>query len=240
MTRQSTPLWVFPLRGEPRNLLVVSALVSVSQYPGRSRIASRKAAATRHGTHCPSLARRADRFGTGRRSPAAAWHIWAYSNPWSRRGFTSICWLEPARAMTDVIYASGMDPEYSTQCFKSDLLRSWYFPRLPASGYWYLLHKYRRHKFDPMLRNYLHDLRMEQLVVPMSTISVDLVDGIPLVATPAMQHTISWRASISAPGVARAPSPCLKTPRARFSCHIAPPSPLAQRILSRVFNARPD
>ena len=85
-----------------------------------------------------------------------------------------------AGAMTGTIYTSGMDPEYSIQCFKNDLMPSWFFRQLPAGGYWYLLHKYRRNKFDPMLRRHLDDLRMEQLVIPMITITVDLVDGVPL------------------------------------------------------------
>ncbi|WP_406696163.1 patatin-like phospholipase family protein [Singulisphaera sp. Ch08] len=85
-----------------------------------------------------------------------------------------------AGAMTGTIYASGMDPEYTAQCFKRDLLPPWFFRQLPAGGYWYLLHKYRRHKFDPMLRKHLDNLHMEQLVIPMITISVDLVDGVPL------------------------------------------------------------
>jgi predicted acylesterase/phospholipase RssA/CRP-like cAMP-binding protein len=84
-------------------------------------------------------------------------------------------------AMVGVIYASGRDSEYATQCFKSDLLPPWFFRRLPGSGYWYLLYKYRRHQFDPMLRKYLNNLRMEQLVIPVTTIAVDLVDGVPLV-----------------------------------------------------------
>jgi predicted acylesterase/phospholipase RssA len=46
---------------------------------------------------------------------------------------------------------------------------------------WYLLYKYRRRKIEPMLRKYLDNLRMEQLVIPVTTIAVDLVDGIPLV-----------------------------------------------------------
>ncbi len=86
-----------------------------------------------------------------------------------------------AGAMTGTIYASGMDPKYSTQCFKNDLLPSWFFRQLPGGGYWYLLYKYRRHLFEPMLRKYLENLRMEQLVIPMITIAVDLVDGVPLV-----------------------------------------------------------
>ena len=82
--------------------------------------------------------------------------------------------------MTGIIYASGMDPEYATQCFKNDLLPSWFFRQLPAGGYWYLLYKYRRHQFEPMLRKHLAKLRMEQLVIPVITIAVDLVDGVPL------------------------------------------------------------
>ena len=104
-----------------------------------------------------------------------------------------------AGAMTGIIYASGMDPEYSTRCFKSELLPSWFFRKLPAGGYWYLLYKYRRHQFEPMLRKYLDELRMEQLVIPVITIAVDLVDGVPLGATAAMPRTISWKASICRP-----------------------------------------
>jgi predicted acylesterase/phospholipase RssA/CRP-like cAMP-binding protein len=86
-----------------------------------------------------------------------------------------------AGAMVGTLYASGMDPEHVTRCFTSDLLPPWFFRQLPGSGYWYLLYKYRRHGFDPMLRKYLNHLRMEQLVIPMTTIAVDLVDGVPLV-----------------------------------------------------------
>jgi predicted acylesterase/phospholipase RssA/CRP-like cAMP-binding protein len=86
-----------------------------------------------------------------------------------------------AGAMVGTMYASGMDPEYTTRCFKSDLLPPWFFRRLPGGGYWYLLYKYRRRQFEPMLRKYLDNLRMDQLVVPVSTIAVDLVDAVPLV-----------------------------------------------------------
>ncbi|HVJ83094.1 MAG TPA: cyclic nucleotide-binding and patatin-like phospholipase domain-containing protein [Planctomycetia bacterium] len=86
-----------------------------------------------------------------------------------------------AGAMTGTLYAAAMDPEHATRCFKEDLTPSWFFRQLPAGGYWYLLHKYRRRKFEPMLRKYLQDLRLEQLAVPMLTVTVDLVDAIPLV-----------------------------------------------------------
>jgi predicted acylesterase/phospholipase RssA len=85
-----------------------------------------------------------------------------------------------AGAMVGTLYASGMDPEYATRSFKKDLLPPWFFRRLPGGGYWYLLYKYRWNRFDPMLRKYLDHLRTEQLVIPVTTITVDLVDGIPL------------------------------------------------------------
>jgi predicted acylesterase/phospholipase RssA/CRP-like cAMP-binding protein len=86
-----------------------------------------------------------------------------------------------AGAMVGGLYASGMDPGYTTGCFKRDLRPPWFLRRLPGGGYWYLLYKYRRHQFDPMLRKYLDNLRMEQLVIPLTTMAVDLVDGVPLV-----------------------------------------------------------
>jgi len=86
-----------------------------------------------------------------------------------------------AGAMVGGIYATGLDPEFSTGCFKNDLLPPWFFRRLPGGGYWYLLYKYRRRQFDPMLRKYLDNLRMEQLVFPVMMIAVDLVDGVALV-----------------------------------------------------------
>jgi predicted acylesterase/phospholipase RssA/CRP-like cAMP-binding protein len=86
-----------------------------------------------------------------------------------------------AGAMVGVVYASGIDPDYATRTFKSDLLPPWFFRHLPGGGYWYLLYKYRRHQFEPMLRKYLSTLRMEQLAIPMTTIAVDLVDGVSLV-----------------------------------------------------------
>lgn len=88
-----------------------------------------------------------------------------------------------AGAMTGTVYSVGMSPEYSTHCFKTDLQPSWFFRQLPGGGYWYLLHQYRRNRFGPMLRKYLHDYLMEQLTIPMTTIAVDLVEGEPLIRT---------------------------------------------------------
>jgi NTE family protein len=86
-----------------------------------------------------------------------------------------------AGAMTGALYAAGLSPEYIAHCFTTDLQPSWFFRQLPSGGYWYLLYKYRRNQFDPMLRKYLGRARLEQLVLPMFTVSVDLVEGKPLV-----------------------------------------------------------
>ena len=61
--------------------------------------------------------------------------------------------------------------------FAADLRPSWFFRHLPQGNYWYLLYKYRRGQFDPMLRKYLHDWRLEQLAVPCLSVTVDLVSG---------------------------------------------------------------
>jgi NTE family protein len=80
-----------------------------------------------------------------------------------------------AGAMTGIAYASGLDPDYGAQQFATDLRPSWLFRQLPRGNHWYLLYKYRSGQFDPMLRKYLHDWRLEQLPVPVKSVAVDLV-----------------------------------------------------------------
>jgi NTE family protein len=82
-----------------------------------------------------------------------------------------------AGAMTGIMYASGLDPDYNANQFATDLLPSWVFRRLLRGNHWYLLYKYRRGHFDPMLRKYLLDLRLEQLAIPCLSVTVDLVSG---------------------------------------------------------------
>ena len=82
-----------------------------------------------------------------------------------------------AGAMTGVMYSAGLDCEYLASRFAADLTPPWIFGQLPSGGYWYLLYKYRRGQFDPMLRKYLHDWKLEQLAVPCLTVTADLVSG---------------------------------------------------------------
>jgi NTE family protein len=86
-----------------------------------------------------------------------------------------------AGALTGAPYAAGLDLEYLTHRFTTDLQPSWVFRQLPVGGYWYLLYKYRRNQFDAMLRKYLGHARLEQLLLPMCTIAVDLAEGEPVV-----------------------------------------------------------
>lgn len=86
-----------------------------------------------------------------------------------------------AGAMTGILYASGMEPDYNAARFVHDLKPGWLFRHLPNGDYWYLLSKYRRGQFDPMLRKYLGDSRLEQLTIPVYSVTVDLISGQPVV-----------------------------------------------------------
>ncbi len=86
-----------------------------------------------------------------------------------------------AGAMTGTLYASGMNIDHTIDCFKNDLRLPWLFRHLPGGSYWYLLYKYRGKQFEPMLRKYLGDSRLEQLAIPMLTVTVDLVSADPVV-----------------------------------------------------------
>lgn len=82
-----------------------------------------------------------------------------------------------AGAMVGIAYASGLDPDFMTERFAEDLKPGWFFRRIPSGSYWYLMYNYRAGKFDPMLRRYLGDSRLEQLPISCSAVTVDLVEG---------------------------------------------------------------
>ena len=103
-----------------------------------------------------------------------------------------------AGAMVGIIYAAGLDPDYIARSFKTELRPSWFFRQLPGGGYWYLLYKYRWGLFDSMLRKYLGPTRMEQLILPTFTVSVDLVQG-EAVVREANDATIGVMESINLP-----------------------------------------
>lgn len=86
-----------------------------------------------------------------------------------------------AGAMAGILYASGMAPEQAVECFQRDLTPSRLFRYLPKWPNWYLVSQYRRRAWDGMLRKYLHDWRLEQLLIPCHSVTVDLVQVRPVV-----------------------------------------------------------
>jgi predicted acylesterase/phospholipase RssA/CRP-like cAMP-binding protein len=82
-----------------------------------------------------------------------------------------------AGAMTGILYGAGLDAAYLAGQFSDALTPSWLFRHVPRGDQWYLLYKYRRGHFDPMLRKYLKDLKLEQLTIPSFSVTVDVVSG---------------------------------------------------------------
>ena len=82
-----------------------------------------------------------------------------------------------AGAMTGIVYASGLDSDYTADQFSTDLR-----PVVVLSPHSRMATMVSRlqvppGQFDPMLRKYLHDWRLEQLAVPCLSVTVDLVAG---------------------------------------------------------------
>ena len=84
-------------------------------------------------------------------------------------------------AMTGILYSAGLDCDYLADEFATKLNPPWMFRQLPNGGYWHLLYKYRRSQFEPMLRQHLHNWKLEQLAVPCAAVTVDLVSGLAVV-----------------------------------------------------------
>ena len=80
-----------------------------------------------------------------------------------------------AGAMVGILYSSGMSPEQAIENFLRDLKPSRLIRSLPKWPNWYLVAQYRRRAWDGLLRQYLHDWRLEQLLIPFHAITVDLV-----------------------------------------------------------------
>jgi predicted acylesterase/phospholipase RssA len=80
-----------------------------------------------------------------------------------------------AGAMVGILYSAGMSPEEGVENFLRDLKPSRLIRSLPKWPNWYLVAQYRRRAWDGLLRNYLHDWRLEQLLISFHAITVDLV-----------------------------------------------------------------
>jgi len=84
-------------------------------------------------------------------------------------------------AMTGILYSAGLDCDFLAEEFAIQLNPPWVFRQLPNGSYWDLLYKYRFGHFEGLLREKLHDWKLEQLPVPCLAVAVDLVSGLAVV-----------------------------------------------------------
>ena len=104
-------------------------------------------------------------------------------------------------ALAGVPVAAGHDPDFCVTSFARDLTTPWHFRRLPRGKNLFLLWCFRAGRFDAMLRPYLHRWGLDQLPVPFSALTVDLVTGREVVrdAGDAVHAILE---SINVPGIA--------------------------------------
>ena len=88
-----------------------------------------------------------------------------------------------AGVLTGVIYCAGYSPDWGIKHFTRDLEPGTFYKILPHGDAIYMLAKYRTHGWDPMLRKYVHDWRLEQFPIPIQTVTTDLVSARSVVRT---------------------------------------------------------
>lgn len=80
-------------------------------------------------------------------------------------------------AMLGVTYSAGYSSQFARQAYPTDLKLPFAFRMIPAGGKLYLVWKYRTRGWDAMLRKYFFDWQLQQLPIPIDTVSADLVSG---------------------------------------------------------------
>jgi len=74
-------------------------------------------------------------------------------------------------------YAGGWTPQMAIDLFTAALTPRWPLRHLPGGPFLYMWAMYRWRRWDGMLRPYLGDSSLEQLQVPLTTVTLDLVSG---------------------------------------------------------------
>ena len=82
-----------------------------------------------------------------------------------------------AGALIAVPYAYGNTPEQCTELFRDDLRPSWFFRHFPKGKDWYMVYQFRMGKWDGLLRRRVGNVKLEQLLTPVSTVAADLITG---------------------------------------------------------------
>ncbi len=83
-------------------------------------------------------------------------------------------------AMMGLSHASGYEPEESVENFRRELTPPRILSRLPRGSMWYLGAMFRLGAWERKLRRYFDDWTFDQLLIPLSTMSVDLITGEPV------------------------------------------------------------
>ena len=82
-----------------------------------------------------------------------------------------------AGALIAAPYAYGNTPDQCTEFFRKDLRPGWIFRHLPKGKEWYMLYQFRMRKWDGLLRRRIGNVKLEQLLTPVSMIAADLITG---------------------------------------------------------------
>jgi NTE family protein len=82
-----------------------------------------------------------------------------------------------AGVLTGVLYCAGYSPDWGIKTFTHDLEPGSMYKWLPRGDGFYLLEKFRSKSWDKMLRKYTFDWRLEQLPIPINTVTTDLVSA---------------------------------------------------------------
>ncbi len=86
-----------------------------------------------------------------------------------------------AGALMALPYTFGWTPEFAAKTFSEDLTPTWLFRKLPKGKQWFLIYKFRSNGWESMLRNHFGNVQLEQLLMPLSTVTVDLITGAEVV-----------------------------------------------------------
>ena len=80
-------------------------------------------------------------------------------------------------AMVGLGYAAGLSPDYLINAFSRELKPAPWLDLVPGGRRLFLIEKFRARAWEKMLRRHYHDWTFEQLPIPFSVVTTDLVSG---------------------------------------------------------------
>lgn len=80
-----------------------------------------------------------------------------------------------AGALTGIPYAAGYDSAWLIETFAQDLKPNKKYGFVPYGDAWYMIGKFRRGGWEEMLRSHLSTWTLEQLILPFTSVTADLV-----------------------------------------------------------------